>query len=151
MTMTASLAVSPSSIVAGPDGAGTAVTYTVSNSDTATVVSVLSLRPYAYRASTQQQAYDVLFDTPTLNPNTQDVPAAGNKTFTVFAKAMFPQAALTGYAGGYIGGVQGTQAINSQSASPSVTYDISAEIICSDGTVLNPTVATLTVTPSPHS
>lgn len=142
MAMTASLAINPSSGQAGPGGNSVTatVTLTVNNTYTTTAVNVTGIRPYAVQHSGTAQTGGFALGAPVLNKANQSVAAGGSSTFSFGFDCYAPQVA--GAAG---------SAYNGANNASTVVWDIGAEVTCSDGTVLTPTVVTFTASQSPHS
>ncbi len=132
MAISATIALSPTTITAG--GPGSVATVTISNGAAGgPSVPVLGIRPIVYDSGTQQSTQSFRLET---------VQIPGPVPFGASVTAQFslvtgdPQTA--GSAGGYPGPA-------------SLAFDVTCEILMGDGSVVIPNVATLTVNPSPHS
>lgn len=125
MAITATIALTPSSVAAGASAPVTA-TLTISNSgsDDVTVRSVI---PIATPHGLTNGSVPIGVGTPALGPNQRLlVPASGSLVMTFGLVVHGPQADGTHY------------------------YDIGAEVLTSDGSITRPTVATLTATEPTH-
>lgn len=132
MAITASVALSPSTINAG--GPGTVVTVTVNNTYAGGPnVLILGVRPFVYQSGTQKAAEAFQIETP-------QIPAS--IAFGASGKVVF---------GLCTGDLQAAGAAGGQLYPSSKSFDVGAEVVCNDGSVIYATVATLTVNPSPHS
>ena len=132
MAVTATVALSPSTIVAG--GPGTTVTVTVNNTYAGGPnVLILGVRPIVYRSGSQQEQQAFQIDTPQI-PASIAFGASGKVVFGLTTGDL----QVAGAGGGPMGPT-------------SKTFDVGAEVVCNDGSVVYATVATLTVNPSPHS
>jgi hypothetical protein len=133
MTMTAAVTLSSATATAG--GVPVIVTITVSNSST-TIIPVLSIKPLAYATGTTTPFPSVQLDIPDINPTNTAVAGSGSTAYRFSVEFDGPQ--IAGAAG--------------KSASPATLgVDITGEVRCGDGTIIWPTVATVTVSPPPHS
>lgn len=151
MAMTATIALNPTTIVAQGStqgGPGSAVTVTVSNS-AGVPVNVLGIRPIVYDHGTTQSAESVNTDRCVVSPSNQSVPATGSATFNFNVMPFQLAAALDGYPGSWPSGTP--PGAPPQTNVTQDQYDVTCEILCADGTVIYPTVAVLTVNPTPHS
>lgn len=135
MAITATIALNPSTVLAAPGVSSTAVaTVTISNSAAGgPSVPILGIRPIVYDHGTQQEMGGVSTDS--VAPPAP-VAFGGNVTAT-FGVAFY--------------GLQAAGAAGGQSTASQVQLDVTCEVVCGDGTVVIPTVAVLTVNPSPHS
>ncbi len=131
MAITATIALNPATITAG--GPGATATVTVSNSATGgPAVPILGYRPLVYNHGSTQKDEAAVMDggfSPGMNGNAAgSVPFGGTAVFAVPLNAFQPQYGST-----------------------ALQYDVTCEIVMGDGSIVYPTVAVLTVNPSPHS
>jgi hypothetical protein len=125
MAITATIALTPSSVAAGASEPVTA-TLTISNSGTDDVI-VRSVIPISEPNGSTKGSVPIGMGMPAIGPNQRlIVPAAGSLVMTWGLVVHGPQAAGTVY------------------------YDIGAEVLTSDGSITRPTVATLTATEPTH-
>lgn len=133
MAMTGAITVDSATATAGAKNS--LFTVTVSNS-VAFDIPVLSVDPRVYLSGTADMENTVTVGEINLNSNTNVVPGSSSKTFQFEVGWHAPIAA--GSAG--------------QNALPAtVAYDVTAVVLCADGTTIIPTAVTVTVSPHAHN
>ena len=133
MAMTASLAVDSATNTAGAKNS--IFTLTVSNS-VAFDIPVLSVEPYIYDNGTTQSTMTASIGMVNVNPNNNVVTGSGSKTFQFEVSWHGPN-------------VAGSAGKTSDPAT--IAYDVGCTVRCADGTVILPSVATVTVSPHAHN
>src|SRR6266496_1826099 len=133
---TATIALSPATVNAGTSpksGDISVATVTVTNNDTVTSLEVVGIRPIVYKGGTTKDLGPANAGTVAITTANQVIAAAGTQTYT-FGVNPFKS---------IVAKVAGQQVEATQ-----LTYDVTCQISCSDGTDIVPTVATLTVNPT---